>query len=61
MCHEYIDLRYLKSEAEKRSKETVRATTPAPAPAAEPTGGLVAVMRRLVERVRPEKNTVAAE
>lgn len=61
MCHEYVDLRYLKREAEERVKETVRGTTPAPAPAAEPAGGLVAVLRGLVEKVRPAKTTVAAE
>ena len=61
MCHEYVDLRYLKREAEERMKETVRKTTPAPAPAAEPAGGLVAVLRGLVEKVRPAKATVAAE
>ena len=52
MCHEYADLRYLKREAEERMKDTVRETTPAPAPAAEPAGGLVAVLRGLVEKVR---------
>jgi hypothetical protein len=61
MCHSYADLRYLKREAEERMKETVRDTTPAPAPAAEPVGGLVAVLRGLVEKVRPAKTTVAAE
>jgi hypothetical protein len=61
MCHEYADLRYLKREAEERMKQTVRETTPAPAPAAEPAGGLLAVLRGLVEKVRPAKNTVAAE
>jgi hypothetical protein len=61
MCHEYVDLRYLKREAEERMKDTVRDTSPAPAPAAEPAGGLVAVLRGLVERVRPAKSTVAAE
>jgi hypothetical protein len=60
MCHSYADLRYLKREAEERRKETVR-ETPAPAPAAEPAGGLVAVLRGLVEKVRPAKTTVAAE
>jgi hypothetical protein len=38
MCHEYADLRYLKREAEKRVKETVRESPPAPTPA-EPAGG----------------------
>ena len=61
MCHEYADLRYLKREADERMKETVRETTSAPAPAAEPAGGLVAVLRGLVEKVRPAKTTVAAE
>jgi hypothetical protein len=60
MCHEHVDLRYLK-EAEKRTKGTVRDTTPAPAPAAEPAGGLVAVLRGLVEKVRSAKTTVPAE
>ena len=41
--------------------QTVRETTPAPAPAADPAGGLVAVLRGLVEKVRPAKTTVAAE
>lgn len=59
MCHEYADLRYLRREAEERTKETVR--EPAPAPAAEPAGGLVAVLRGLVEKVRPAKTPVAAE
>ena len=61
MCHEYADLRYLKREAEERMKKTVRETTPVPAPAVEPAGGLVAVLRGLVEKVRPAKTTVAAE
>ncbi len=61
MCHEYLDLRHLKREAEERIKETARETTPAPSPVAEPAGGLVAVLRRLVEKVRPTKTTVAAE
>ena len=61
MCHEYADLRYLKREAEERMKETVRETTPAQAPPPEPTGGLVAVLRGLIEKVRPAKTTVAAE
>jgi hypothetical protein len=60
MCHSYADLRYLKREAEERSKEIVRDTPPAPAPATEP-GGLVAVLRGLIEKVRPAKATVAAE
>lgn len=59
MCHEYTDLRYLKREAEEPTNETVR--EPAPAPAAEPAGGLVAVLRGLVEKVRPAKTPVAAE
>ena len=59
MCHEYADLRYLKREAEKRVKETVRESPPAPAPA-EPAGGLIAVLRGLAEKVRPAKTTVAA-
>jgi hypothetical protein len=61
MCHEYVDLRYPNREAEERTKETVRDTTPAPAPATEPAGGLVAVLRGLVEKVRPAKTTVTAE
>ena len=61
MCHSYADLRYLKREAEERMKETVRETTLAPAPATEPAGGLVAVLRGLVQKVRPAKTTVAAE
>ena len=36
MCHEYADLRYLKRQAEERTKGTVR--EPAPTPAAEPAG-----------------------
>jgi hypothetical protein len=61
MCHGYADLRYLKREAEERMNETVRERTPAPAPAAEPAGGLVAVLRGLFEKVRPAKTTVAAK
>jgi hypothetical protein len=61
MCHEYVDLRHLRREAEERTQETVRDTTPALVPAAEPAGGLVAVQRGLVEKVRPAKTTVAAE
>ena len=61
MCHEYVDLRYLRREAEERMKEPVRDTTPAPAPVAEPAGGMVAVLRGLVEKIRPAKTTVAAE
>lgn len=61
MCHGYIDHRYLKREAEERMKETVRETTPATAPAVQPAGGLVAVLRGLVAKVRPVKTTVAAE
>ena len=60
MCRNYVDLRYLKREAEERTKETVCDTTPAPAPATEP-GGLVAVLRGLIEKVRPAKASVAAE
>ena len=59
MCHSYVDVRYLGREAEERMKETVRETTPAPGPAAEPAGGLVAVLRGLVEKVRPVKTTAA--
>jgi hypothetical protein len=59
MCHEYADLRYLRREAEERTKETVR--EPAPAPATEPAGGLVAALRGLIEKVRPAKTTVPAE
>ena len=55
MCHEYADLRYLKREAEERTKRAVRETTPAPAPAAEPAGGLVAVLRGLVRRYGPRR------
>jgi len=61
MCHEYSDLRYLKRQAEERAKETSGASRPAPAPAVEPGGGLVAVLRGLVEKVRPAKATVPAE
>jgi hypothetical protein len=60
MCHEYADLRYLRREAEERTRQAVRETTPAPAPS-EPAGGLVAVLRGLIEKVRPAKTTVAAE
>jgi hypothetical protein len=60
MCHEYADLRYLRREAEERTRQAVRETTPAPAPA-ESAGGLVAVLRGLIEKVRPAKTTVAAE
>jgi hypothetical protein len=59
MCHEYADLRYFRREAEHRLKESVR--EPTPAPAAEPAGGPVAVLRRIVEKVRPAKTPVAAE
>ena len=61
MCHSYADLTYIEREAAERMKETVRETTPVPAPAAGPAGGLVAVLRGLVERIRPAKFTVAAE
>ncbi len=61
MCHEYVDLRYLRREAEARVQDTVRDTKPAPALAAEPAGGRVAVLRGLVEKVRPAKTTVAAK
>jgi hypothetical protein len=61
MCHEYVDRRYLKGEAGDRMKETGREATPAPSPAAEPAGGLVAVLLGLVEKVRPAKAKVAAE
>jgi hypothetical protein len=61
MCHEYVDLRYLKREAEERAKASARETTASPPLAAEPTGGLVAVLRGLLEKVRPAKTTVAAE
>ena len=47
MCHGYADLRYLNREAEERMKETVRETTPAPAPAAEPVS-----KKRLAELTR---------
>lgn len=59
MCHEYADLSYLKRQAEEGTKETVR--EPAPAPATEPVGGLVAALRGLVEKVRPAKAPAAAE
>ena len=42
-------------------KDTVREMPPAPAPVAEPAGGLVAVLRGLVGKVRGAKATVAAE
>jgi hypothetical protein len=61
MCHEYYNIEYLRREAAETMKKTVRETTPAPAPAAEPAGGLVAVLRGLVEKVRPAKTPVAAE
>ena len=61
MCHEYVDLRFRRGEAEERIQKTVRDTVHAPAPAREPTGGLVAVMRGLLEKVRPRKTTVPAE
>ena len=61
MCNEYADLRYLKPQAEERTKETIRDTAPTPTPAAEPAGGLFAVLRELVKKVRPVKTTVAAE
>lgn len=61
MCHEYVDLGSLRREAEQRLKETGRQTAPAPAPTAEPAGGLVAVLRGLLEKVRPAKTTVPAE
>ena len=51
----------IQREAEERVKEGARETTASPAPAAEPTGGLVAVLRGLFERVRSAKTTVAAE
>jgi hypothetical protein len=59
MCHEYADLRYLKQQAEERTRESVR--EPAPGPVSEPAGGLVAVLRGLVEKVRPAKAPVGAE
>jgi hypothetical protein len=61
MCHEYAHLRYLKREAEERTEQAVRETAPAQAPAAEPAGGAVAVLRGLIEKVRPAKATAAAE
>jgi hypothetical protein len=61
MCHEYSDLRYAKYAAEKRAKESVRETSPTPAPVAEPAGGLVAALRGLVERLRPVRARTAAE
>lgn len=61
MCHEYADLRHLRREAEERTKQNVRDTAPAPVPATEPADGLVAVLRGLVEMVRPTKTTAAAE
>ena len=61
MCREYADLRYLRREAEERMKESVRETAPVPTPTAEPAGGVVAVLRALVEKVRPSKTPVAAE
>jgi hypothetical protein len=61
MCHEYAELKYAKHAAEKRAKEPVRETTPAPTPSAEPAGGLVAVVRGLVERFRPVGARTAAE
>jgi hypothetical protein len=61
MCHEYADLMYAKHAAEKRAKEPVRETAPAPTPSAEPAGGLVAVLRGMVERFRPVRVRTAAE
>jgi hypothetical protein len=61
VCHEYADLSFLRREKEERIKESVRETAPVPAPAPEPAGGLVAVLRGLVEKVRPAKTTVPAE
>jgi hypothetical protein len=61
MCHDYADLRYLRGKAEKRIKETVREMPPLPAPAVEPAGGLVAVLRRLLEKLRIATTTVPAE
>lgn len=61
MCHEYADLRHLRREAKARIKESVHEAAPVPAPVAEPAGGLVAVLRGLIEKVRPATTTVAAE
>ena len=60
MCHGYADLKYSERDAQERMQETIRDTTSAPVPAAE-VNGLVAVLRALVEKVRPAKTTFAAE
>ena len=61
MCHEYAKFSYLERDVTERMKKPIRETTSAPAPAAEPAGGLLAVMRGLLERFRPTKTTVPAE
>ena len=61
MCREYADLEYLRRETEERMKEASRKPAPPPTPAAAPAGGLVAVLRGLLEKVRLAKSTVPAE
>jgi len=61
MCHDYAKFSYLERDVTEQMKKPIRETIPAPAPAAEPTGGLVAVMRGLLEKIRPTKITVPAE
>jgi len=61
MCHEYARFSYLERDVAERMKPPVRERPRAPAPAAEPAGGLVAVLRGLLARIRPTKATVPAE
>ena len=61
MCHEYFRTSHLEIEAAERMKRLVREVTPAPTPAATSAGGLVAVLRGLIEKVRPTKAAVPAE
>jgi len=61
MCHEHLRYSYLERDVTERMKKPIRETTPAPAPAEEHAGGLVAVMRGLVEKIRRGKTTIPAE
>jgi len=61
MCHEYVHYSYVERNATERLPRSVREPKPASVPSEERTGGLVAVLRGLLEKVRPTKAAFPAE